>query len=252
MIKILKKAITKSLRKAGYKIIKVPKPDSIIESDETFQRIYKETQEYTMTSKLRMYALYKAVVYIVKNEIPGDFVECGVWRGGSTMLIAHTLLDLGDTSRKIYLYDTFEGMAEPTESDFTLTDQTLASERWSKDQTEEHNEWCYASLPEVKENMSSTKYPDSNMVFVKGKVEDTIPGTIPEKISLLRLDTDWYESTKHELKHMYPLLEKSGVLILDDYGRWAGAKKAVDEYFPKGRILLNTIDHSGRIGIKFK
>jgi hypothetical protein len=85
-----------------------------------------------------------------------------------------------------------------------------------------------------------------------GKVEDTIPADIPEKIALLRLDTDWYESTKHELIHLFPRLQKGGVLIIDDYGFWKGARKAVDEYFAENniQILLNRIDDTGRMAIK--
>ena len=98
--------------------------------------------------------------------------------------------------------------------------------------------------------MALTKYPENNIIYVKGKVEETIPKIIPSKIALLRLDTDWYESTKHELNHLYPILSKNGVLIIDDYGYWAGAKRAVDEYFFDEQILLNRIDSDARIGIK--
>ena len=77
-----------------------------------------------------------------------------------------------------------------------------------------------------------------------------IPKYLPGEIALLRLDTDWYKSTQHELIHLYPLLVGSGVLIIDDYGHWQGAKKAVDEYFSDKKILLNRIDYTGRISIK--
>ena len=91
-----------------------------------------------------------------------------------------------------------------------------------------------------------------NIIYIKGKVEETIPEIIPGKISLLRLDTDWYESTLHNLNHLFPLLSKGGILILDDYGHWQGARKAVDEYLEKNnvKILLNRIDYTGRIAVK--
>ncbi|MGB9853033.1 MAG: TylF/MycF/NovP-related O-methyltransferase [Candidatus Kapaibacteriota bacterium] len=198
-----------------------------------------------------MYALYNAVEYIVKSGITGDFVECGVWKGGSTMLMALTLLKMKETNRKIYLYDTFEGMTQPTELDYEVSNNNArAIDVWQKYQKNDFNEWCFASLPEVKNNMKLTGYPENNLVFVKGRVEETIPKTIPFEIALLRLDTDWYESTKHELLYLYPLLVKNGVLIIDDYGHWAGAKKAVDEYFYNKPILLNRIDYTGRIAIK--
>jgi len=239
----------------GYQITKISDFDPVIDKDkdERFRKIYDKCKKSTMTSKERMYALYKSVEYIIKTNIPGDFVECGVWRGGSTMLIAYTLLELNVTNRKIYLYDTFEGMTQPTESDYSVANnKNRAFDKWKKEQKKDHNKWCYASLSEVKNNMALTKYPNDNIIFVKGKVEETIPKTKPSKIAILRLDTDWYESTKHELIHLFPILMKNGVLIIDDYGYWAGSKKAVDEYFSDGRILLNRIDSTGRIGIKIE
>jgi O-methyltransferase len=100
--------------------------------------------------------------------------------------------------------------------------------------------------------MLSSGYPERNIIFVKGKVEDMIPGTMPQRISVLRLDTDWYESTYHELQHLYPLISNKGILIIDDYGFWTGAKEATDRYFQENKIpiFLNRIDRSGRLGIK--
>lgn len=251
MINAIKEIIQKSANLMGYKITRISDPDPVIYKDVMFRRIYDKCRKYTMTSKESMYALYKSVEYIIKNNIPGDFVECGVWRGGSAMLIAYTLLELNVTNRKIYLYDTFEGMTQPTKFDYLVANNKIhAYDEWKKRQKKDHNEWCYASLSEVKKNMDLTGYPRNNIVFVKGKVEETIPKTIPSKIAILRLDTDWYESTKHELIHLFPILSKNGVLIIDDYGHWAGSKKAVDEYFSNRQMLLNRIDYSARIGIK--
>lgn len=251
MFEIAKKIIQKTTNKFGFDIIKLPEPDVILEKDEKFNRIYQRCKNYTMTSKHRIYALYKAVEYVVQANIPGDFVECGVWKGGSAMTIALTLLELNEPNRQIYLYDTFGGMAKPTSDDCRVIDKNVqALSMWQKGQKETHNEWCFASLPEVRENMLSTGYPKEKMTFIEGKVEDTIPQTIPSTISLLRLDTDWYESTKHELTHLLPLVALHGVLIIDDYGYWAGSKRAVDEYFTQRPMLLHRIDHSGRIGIK--
>ncbi|MFX1257024.1 MAG: TylF/MycF/NovP-related O-methyltransferase [Promethearchaeota archaeon] len=100
--------------------------------------------------------------------------------------------------------------------------------------------------------MALTGYPKESVVYIKGKVENTIPNMIPEKISLLRLDTDWYNSTYHELKHLYPILSQKGIIIIDDYGHWKGARKATDNYFKENnvQILLNRIDYKGRLGIK--
>lgn len=218
-----------------------------------FKRRYSDCLECSMTSVERAYSLHRAVQYIIENNIQGDFVECGVWRGGSAMVMAKTLKEIGVTDRKIYLYDTFEGMPPPTEKDFDLNgkkaDEILQNH---KNKKEESVIWAIAKLSNVQYNLGKMDYPNSNLVFVQGKVEDTIPNKIPDRIALLRLDTDWYESTLHELNHLYPLLEKSGVLIIDDYGHWIGAKKAVDEYFEihKPAPLLSRIDYTGRLAIK--
>lgn len=224
--------------------------DPVVDNDDVFGRIYAECKPYTMTSKTRMYALFKAVQHIIHAEIPGDFVECGVWKGGSTMVIAHTLLSLNITNRKLYLYDTFEGMPDPTDTDRLLSDTTVHASEFVKQKLKENINWCHSPLKEVQQSMLSTGYPEQNLIFVQGKVEETIPGIIPAQIALLRLDTDWYSSTRHELLHLYPLLSMHGVLLLDDYGWWSGSKKAVDEFFEQRPILLNRIDPSGRIGIK--
>ena len=225
------KSIQSFLKIWGYKIIPLDDKNSDNVINAEFGGIYEECKEFTMTSIERMYALYKAVEYIVKAKIPGDLVECGVWKGGSAMIIVRTLLMMRETGKKIYLYDTYEGMSEPTEEDKKISSDNLAIHKWKSQQKKQYNEWCFASLREVKNNLFSTGYPQKNLVFLKGKVENTIPKIMPSKIALLRLDTDWYKSTKHELKYLFPVLAKRGVLILDDYGSWAGAKKAVDEYF---------------------
>jgi hypothetical protein len=249
--KFLKSLVFRSINRAGYKVSRIQEVDPVIDADPTFLSIYQKCKSNTMTSKERMYALYESVKYVVNHGIPGSFVECGVWKGGSSMMIANTLIEMGASDREIYLYDTFEGMTEPTEFDTKVEDDGFSVVgHWNENQKDEHNEWCYASLSEVKQNMLSTNYPEENLFFVKGDVAITIPEKTPGSVSLLRLDTDWYESTQHELNHLYPLLSNKGVLIIDDYGCWSGSKKAVDEYFSDGQILLNRIDYSGRIGIK--
>lgn len=222
-----------------------------LEDNVEFMEIFNKCQPFTMTSMERMYALYDSCRYIIKNNIQGDFVECGVWKGGSAMVIAHTLLKLNTTDRKIYLYDTFEGMSEPEDMDVDIANRK-AGDLMDIDKEKLTHAWAFSPEEEVKNNVFSAGYEKENIVFVRGKVEDTIPSIIPEKISLLRLDTDWYASTQHELEHLYPRLSSHGILIIDDYGHWAGARKAVDEYFDvhKGFIFLNRIDYTGRILVK--
>jgi hypothetical protein len=207
---------------------------------------------YTMTSPERVNALIDAVRYVAANNIAGAMVECGVWKGGSTMAMMLTLKKLGDESRDFYLYDTFSGMSTPSDADVSFQGDK-AHETFSKFEiSEDVSGWCLSPLEEVKQNIFSTGYKKDKIYFIKGKVEDTIPENLPQTISILRLDTDWYESTKHELTHLFPLLQPNGVLIIDDYGHWEGVRKAVDEYLSDNniRILLNRIDYSGRIGIK--
>jgi O-methyltransferase len=210
-------------------------------------------QPYTMTGKYALFALRKAVQYIVGCEIPGDIVECGVWRGGSVMAIARTLLELGDRSRRLHLFDTFEGMPPPTAADIAPTGQT-AAELLNAGDRQTSTVWAYSPLDEVKLNVSTTGYPAQRLAFVKGRVEETIPKAAPDHIALLRLDTDWYESTYHELQHLYPRLSVGGVLIIDDYGYWKGARQAVDQYVAerKLKLLLNRVDHAAVSCVKIE
>ena len=220
-------------------------------SDENIA-ICNKVKPYTMTSNERVNALIDAVRYIVKNNIEGDMVECGVWKGGSAMAMMLTLIELNDRTREFYLYDTFSGMTAPGVNDVSYEGQK-AHESFSYLKTsEDASKWCLSALDEVKTNVRNTGYQLSQVNFIKGKVENTIPKHIPSKIALLRLDTDWYESTKHELTYLFPRLQKNGVLLIDDYGHWVGARKAVDEYFAENEIcmLLNRIDYTGRIGVK--
>jgi hypothetical protein len=213
--------------------------------------IIEQVRPFTMTSDERIAALCYAVRYVVRFRIPGDIVECGVWRGGSMMAAALALLAQGDASRSLYLFDTFEGMPPPTNVDREAASGKLASALLA-DADRLSNIWACAQIEEVQVNLASTGYPPANIHLIAGKVEDTIPLAAPPDVSILRLDTDWYESTRHELIHLYPRLALGGALIVDDYGFWLGARKAVDEYFDQNRIpvLLNRIDETGRIAVK--
>jgi O-methyltransferase len=221
-------------------------------ADPAFYALCRRCGPFTMTSIERMHALYEAIGHIQRRGIEGDVVECGVWRGGSSMLSALALLQSGGSERTLWLYDTFEGMSEPTEHDVAASGERV-SENWDYyREAREHPVLAYAGLADVQANMASTGYPPERVRFVQGKVEDTIPATAPEQIALLRLDTDWYESTRHELEHLYPRLVPGGVLIIDDYGAWQGARRAVDEWhrsLPVAPLLLR-VDSTGRVGTK--
>jgi O-methyltransferase len=249
MLDGLKWFINKSVNCLGYKIQATADP--VIDQDKRFARIYSMVSRFSMYSKERMYELYKSVVYVIENKISGDFVECGVWRGACVMLIAYTLLELKSTNRKLYLYDTFKGMTQAEKIDYKLGNKKCnAAGKWGKEQQDGYNKWCFAPLSEVKKNMALTGYPEEKIIFVRGMVESTIPGTVPGKICILKLNTTWYASTKHELTHLFPILSEKGILFVDDYGLWAGSKRALDEYFCNKCILLNRVDGWGRIAIK--
>jgi hypothetical protein len=151
--------------------------------------------------------------------------------------------------KNIYGFDTFEGMVEPSFYDVNYNNKP------AKKMFDEHkkNEIGFAmcSLDDVKRNIKKNTKTD-NIFLIKGKVEDTLKNKrkLPKKISILRLDTDFYESTKIELEILFPRLVKGGVLIVDDYGFWKGAKKAVDEYFCDYRQFMHYVDHSCRLLIK--
>lgn len=253
MQKLIKKLINFILKPFNLRINSINNQYDIDYSEE-FIQIYDQCKDYSITTIEQMNALYEAVKYVSSNRIEGEIVECGVWKGGSCMLIAKVLNILDEKKRKIILYDTFEGMVEPTDKDVEVQTNELARNILKKEEksTEKYNIWAYAPLDMVKKNMASIDYPEENIIYIKGKVEETIPGYIPRKISILRLDTDWYESTKHELEHLYPILSPGGVLIIDDYGHFAGAREAVDEYFSglEKPPYMSRIDYSGRIIIK--
>lgn len=217
-------------------------------------RILSEVKPYTMTSWERLWALVQAARYIHDRGVEGDIVECGVWRGGSSMAAALALRAVNDTARTLWLYDTFEGMARPSSKDTRVGSGEPAMSKWLRNQTsDDTSDWCSASLEDVRANLARTGYPRDRVRLIQGKVEDTlrVPGNTPERVAILRLDTDWYESTKIELETLFDALSPGGVLIVDDYGVWAGAKQAVDEFLStRPRYFMNRIDPASRILIK--
>lgn len=205
--------------------------------------------EFTMTSPERVLATCEATRHVVRHEIPGAIVECGVWRGGSSMAMARTLLDEGSDDRHLYLFDTYEGMSEPTAHDVSLFGDVAEVELAT--QPPDSLIWARAALEEVRANVTSTTYPADRLHFVQGRVEDTIPEHAPEQIALLRLDTDWYESTRHELAELGDRMSPGGILIIDDYGHWNGARRAVDEWVASRAtpVFLARTDYTGRIAV---
>ena len=217
--------------------------------DEAAKETIRAVQARTMTSAEKLFGLISAVRYVVKHDVPGAVVECGVWRGGSMQAVARTLSETGSSDRDLYLFDTFEGMPPPTDADQRADGRSAAA--LLQQSSRSAAVWAIASLEDVKAGMAEVDYPRERIHYVEGRVEDTVPGRAPERISILRLDTDWYESTRHELGHLYPRLSSGGVLIVDDYGWWQGSRRAVDEFLEETgeRLLLCRLDR-GRIAVR--
>jgi hypothetical protein len=250
MIRPLKSGLRKAANALGYSIQRIgaEPPQHPLEREAGYAEILARVAPFTMTSPERIAALVDAARYVAAADVPGAIVECGVWRGGSMMAAALALLEAGDL-RDLYLFDTFAGMTAPTADDVD-NDGIAAAGFYADSMADDHNTWCYASLGDVRANLLSTGYPAEKCHFVKGDVLRTIPiGDMPD-IAILRLDTDWYESTRHELAHLYPRLSRSGVLIIDDYGHWQGCRKAVDEYFSARPLFMFRIDYTGRMAVR--
>jgi len=207
---------------------------------------------HTMSSPERIFGLANAIRWLETSGIAGDVVECGVWRGGSMMVVAKVLMDLNATSRGLHLFDTFTGMTEPTAEDRDFRGRSAIERYAQRSDGVQKSRWCRAGTATVRTNLASTGYPSEHIHLVAGLVEDTIPASAPETIALLRLDTDWYVSTKHELVHLWPRLVSGGVCIIDDYGHWQGSRKAVDEYLAESgiQVLMHRLDYSARLIVK--
>ena len=196
--------------------------------------IAEQVKGFTVIESGSIDLLVKYVRQIVTDGVLGPMAECGVYRGGCVMAMAYALMELGQ-HRDLYLFDTFSGMTKPEEIDGVWPNQLWETER----------DWCYASLKDVQANLASTGYPPEKLHYVVGPVEQTLPEQAPESLSLLRLDSDWYSSTRQELAHLFPRLSSGGILIIDDYHHWEGCRKAVDEYFDSVGITFDKIPGAG-------
>ncbi len=244
----MKYVVQRLVRRTGYEIRRRYPPDFSPELIGTIERVLP----YTLTSVENIAASCAAAEYVARHDIPGDVVECGVWRGGSMMAIALTLLEYSAGTRHLHLFDTFAGMTAPSDVDVRLDGvpaRRLFERAWRDDP---NRVWRGVPRDEVERAMLSTTYDPALVHYVEGRVEDTLPAAGPELISLLRLDTDWHGSTKHELTHLFPRLAVGGLLIVDDYGHFAGARRAVDEYLAEKEIqmLLARVDYTARIAVK--
>lgn len=252
--------VHRSARRLGYDVVRRPRgaaaatpvQDDLPDVDEATRATVKATRGLTLTSAERVVALCDAVRYLVAADVPGAFVECGVWRGGSVLAMLRTLIELGVSDREIYLFDTFDRMPPPGDEDVDVTGvaATAYHEQFARG-TYDHA-YDYLPIDAVHDLLAGTGYPHAKVHFVTGLIEQTVPAEAPPSIALLRLDTDYYRSTRHELEHLAPRLAPGGVLIVDDYGHWRGSRKATDEYLQSMEergmhLYLHRIDYSGRL-----
>lgn len=191
------------------------------------------------------------VNYILQNNIEGCIVECGVESGDFEYIFINELMK-NNSVRDIYLYDTFAGLVEPSEYDYTCNDAKLYQmnnddvyNEWKSQIINENvNGWCFTPLYRVKDRLNSTGYPQNNLHYIVGNVMETLKDKtkIPEKIAILRLDTDWYESSKYELEQMYDNVVTGGIIIFDDYYHWDGQRRATDEFFLSRNINYDFVN----------
>jgi O-methyltransferase len=225
-------------------------PVEMSQSDKAVFR-YVRDNHLSTSSDERLFATIMACRYVVEGNIPGDFVECGVWRGGNSIIAADVFKNTA-SEKSAWLFDTFAGMTEPTSFDVNYLGE-VADGKYRNTLQEDHSDWCFSPIEEVQANFEKAGLLGERVRFVKGDVAKTLVQleNLPPTIAVLRLDTDWYESTRAELEALYPRLSRGGVLIIDDYGHWGGARKAVDEYFSRvARPFLQYIDPTARIGVK--
>jgi O-methyltransferase len=249
MKEAVKHRLRMALSKRGLSLQREISSDMSPETVETIRRV----RPYTMTTVERIAAVCTATEYIVRYDVPGAFVESGVWKGGSSMAAALTLVNNGVTDREFHLFDTFEGIPAPGEHDALIGgDHESLMKWWQKENAKKGAAWLDAPVDQVLDTLAGTGYPRERLHAHVGLVEDTVPANAPDQIAFLRLDTDYYSSTKTELDVMFERLSPGGVMIIDDYGYTAGTRKAVDEFletWPEP-LYLSRIDTCGRLVVR--
>jgi len=206
-------------------------PHSFRKSFRMMQVVHK-VKGYTAVFVPRLVALYKLSDEVNRLSLPGDFVECGVYNGGSAAIMA-SFCEKTEPKRNIWLFDSFEGLPKPTEADGY--------------EAPPYEGWCHGDLEKVKRIFRKLSIPESRVHIVKGWFQDTFPTVEIPQIAILHIDADWYESVKLCLEKFYDCVQPGGYIVLDDYGDWQGCKIAADEFI-KSRALdvkLIQVDYTG-------
>lgn len=248
------------LRKTGFEVVRAgSRPGPNYDHEAQARAAIAKVRDHTMVSDAPLVSLYQQVRHCELNGIPGDYVECGVWKGGAVGLMALANLEHGAARRRLHLFDAFDDICEPDpehDGDFALD---TASRMSGRDRSE------FAGRLQPLKGIYDARgghgtvagardllvqrigYDAGSISFHKGWFQDTLPLDAPaiDRIAILRLDGDFYASTQVCLEHLYDKLVPGGFLILDDYGTWAGCRKATDEFRAR-RGIRSFIHHVNR------
>ena len=206
-------------------------------------------ENHTMLSYPRLVTLWQQVCYLDRTGIEGCLVECGTWKGGAAALMGLAHRRAGEACRDLHLFDSFQGLPEPDRAHDGEMAVRYAGER-AAGRLQSIGK-CVGTLEDNKHVLTTVaRYPASLTHYHVGWFQDTLPiaGSSLKKIGLLRIDGDWYESTRICLETLFPMVSSGGIVVIDDYGKWAGCRKAVDEFMetlPR-RLFINHIDAAGR------
>jgi hypothetical protein len=188
---------------------------------------YQQSAAVSMLPVARLDNLQKCIVDVIVNRVPGDLVETGVWRGGATIFMRAVLKVYGQADRIVWAADSFEGLPEPDPEKYPLESKAFKSDAMTK----YYNHFA-VGLDEVKRNFEAYGMLDAQVRFLKGWFKDTLPSVPIDKIAVLRLDGDYYESTRDALRSLYDKVSPGGYIIIDDFGEdhWTYCRRAVDEF----------------------
>ena len=195
--------------------------------------------EFNTTTKYCLWKTLRLFKKAVKNKtIKYNFVECGVWKG-IYLVFFQKLIEMYNLENcKIYGFDTFEGIPKPTTEDITMKDESMLDRYNLLKVDDKTSNWNYTKIDQVKDSYFQNTKKNSNLILIKGKVENTLieHQNIPDEISILKLDTCLFSGTKIELDILFPKVKKDGIIIIDNYFNFKGVKKATDEYFKEKKL----------------
>jgi len=219
------------------------------DDEDAARRALEIVDDFTMTSYERMITLWQQVRYLDRARIPGALVECGTWRGGACGMMALAHIASGTPWREIHLFDSFEGLPEPD----ACKDTGLGS-KYAQVRATGALKSIGIAVGSLEDNQHLMHeligYPRELTFYHVGWFQDTVPIASKDigQIALLRLDGDWYESTRICLEGLCIHVSSGGIIVIDDYGHFAGCRKAVDEFLNKMKrpLFLNHIDGTGR------